>query len=105
MFIILLLNAHLKSIITELSVFALLTALTTKYNFIFLIPFYPALEFFPINVVTFVATLISCNCQWKVYMQIFSMLAVHLEQPEIINWVIIGNALFFAVTVFKKWIF
>jgi hypothetical protein len=83
MLIILLLNLHLKSIITELSVFALLTALTTKYNFIFLMPFYPSQQFLPINIVTFTATILSCNCEWKVYMHLFSLSVVYLENPVI----------------------
>jgi hypothetical protein len=103
--IILILNFQLKDIITELSVFALLTALTTKYNFIFLIPFYPSPQFLPVSVVTFTAALLSCNRKWKLYMHLFSLSVVYLEQPEILTWAVAGNTLFLAVTVFKKCIF
>jgi hypothetical protein len=100
--IILTLELQSRAIISELSIFALLTALVFRYNILFLIPFDPTAGCLPITSVIFAASLLSCNYQWKQYMRVFSLLIYYAEGPEIKSAVAVASSIFLAELIFQK---
>jgi hypothetical protein len=101
MVIILTFDLHLRKSMLMLSVLALLVAAITKYNVLFLIPFYPTEEYLLIAIVTLAASLLSCNRKWKLYMHIFNISVVAFECPDIKYGVVATSSIFMLGMIFK----
>jgi hypothetical protein len=92
---------HLRKNMFELSIFALIAAIIAKFNVLFLIPFCPTEEHLPIAVVTIIASLLSCNRKWKLYIHLFSLSAVVFDRPDIKYGVLAASSVFLLGIIFK----